>query len=92
MVLSRFNRMQPDTDANLRRFLTEYEKAGYLLMPVVIESGKPQLLSDVAILKRNLIVKSAGDVGPNDVEQCCLGQKADEHFANSAVEPSVSPS
>jgi hypothetical protein len=93
MVLSRFNRMQPDTDANLRRFLTEYEKAGvYLLMPVVIESGKPQLLSDVAILKRNLIVKSAGDVGPNDVEQCCLGQKADEHFANSAVEPSVTPS
>ncbi|HEY5208275.1 MAG TPA: hypothetical protein VIJ42_02400 [Stellaceae bacterium] len=93
MVLSRFHRMQPDTDTNLRRFLADYEKAGvYLLMPAVIEGGKPQLLSDVAILKRNLAVKSARDVGLHDVEQCCLGQKADEHFAKSDVEPSVVPS
>ena len=28
MVLSRFNRMQPDTDTNFRRFLADYEKAG----------------------------------------------------------------
>jgi len=61
-------------------------------MPAVIEGGKPQLLSDVAILKRNLAVKSARDVGLHDVEQCCLGQKADEHFAKSDVEPSVVPS
>jgi hypothetical protein len=92
IVLSRFNRMQPDTDTNLRRFLADYEKAGvYLLMPAVIEGGKPQLFSDIAILKRNLIVKSTRDVGPHDVEQCCLGQKADEHFAKSDVEPSVVP-
>ena len=90
MVLSRFNRMQPDTDTNLRRFLIDYEKAGaYLLMPAVIESGLPQLFSDIMILKRNLIVKSARDVGPHDIEQCCLGQKADEHFAKSDVEPSI---
>ncbi|MBF0327444.1 MAG: tetratricopeptide repeat protein [Alphaproteobacteria bacterium] len=83
MVLSRFNRMHPDTDTNLRRFLIDYEKAGaYILMPAVIEGGEPQLLSDIAILKRNLVVKSARDVGPKDVEQCCLGQQADEHFAS----------
>lgn len=93
MVLSRFNRMQPDTDTNLRRFLTNYEKAGvYFLAPAVIEGGKPQIFSDIAILKRNLIVKSARDVGPHDVEQCCLGLKADEHFAKSDVEPSIIPS
>ncbi len=92
MVLSRFNRMQPDADTNLRRFLADYEKAGvYLLMPAVIEGGEPQLLSDIAILKRNLAVKSARDVGLHDVEQCCLGQKANEHFAKSDVEPSVAP-
>jgi hypothetical protein len=92
MVLSRFNRMHPDTDTNLRRFLTDYERVGaYLLMPVVIEDGEPQLYSDIAILKRNLIVKSAKSVGPNDVEQCCLGRQAEEHFAKQVVEPSVSP-
>ncbi|WP_210254897.1 hypothetical protein [Methylocapsa sp. S129] len=93
MVLSRFNRMQPDTDTNLRRFLADYEKAGvYLLMPAVIEGGKPQLRSDIAILKRNLTVKSSRDVGLDDVERCCLGQKVDEHFADSDVEPSIVPS
>lgn len=92
MVLSRFNRMQPDADTNLRRFLADYEKAGvYLLMPAVTEGGQPQLLSDVAILKRNLVIKSAKDVGLNDIEQCCLGQKAEEHFAESDVEPSFVP-
>jgi hypothetical protein len=60
----------------------------YLLMPAVMDSREPQLLSDVAILKRNLVVKSARDVGPHDVEHWCLGQKADEHFARSDVEPS----
>jgi hypothetical protein len=89
MVLSRFHRMLPVADTNLRRFLADYEKAGvYLLMPAVLDSGEPQLLSDVAILKRNLVVKSARDVGPHDVEHWCLGQKADEHFVRSDVEPS----
>jgi hypothetical protein len=87
-ALIEFHRMKAVTDTNLRRFLADYEKAGvYLLMPAVIESGEPQLLFDVAILKRNLVVKSARDVGANDVEQCCLGQKAGEHFAKSDVEP-----
>jgi hypothetical protein len=90
MVLSRFHRMKAVGDTNLRRFLADYEKAGvYLLMPAVMESGEPQLLSDVAILKRNLVVKSARDVGLHDVEQCCLGQKADEHFARSDDEQSL---
>jgi hypothetical protein len=92
MVLSRFNRMQPDSDTNLRRFLTDYEKAGvYLLMPAIIEVGKPQLFSDIAILKRNLTAKSARDVGVHDIERCCLGQDADKHFAKSGVEPSFVP-
>ena len=90
MVLSRFNRMQPDVDTNLRNFLSYYKKAGnYLLMPAVMESGEPQLIPGFSILKRALVVKSARDVGPHDVEQCCLGEKADTHFANTDVEPST---
>ena len=90
MVLSRFNRMQPDTDTNFRRFLADYERAGvYFLMPAIMEGGEPQLLSGLSILKRNFVVKSARDVGPHDVEHCCLGEKADTHFANTDVEPSI---
>lgn len=88
MVLSRFNRMQPDTDTNLRQFLADYNKGGvYLLMPAIMQGRKPQLLSDLSILKRNLVVKSARDVGPHDIEHCCLGEKADKHFAHTDVEP-----
>lgn len=93
MALVRFNRMHPDTDTNLHNFLTSYVKAGvYLLMPAIIEDEKPQLLYDVAILKRNFIVKSAKNVSSNDIEQCCLGLEADEYFANSdAVPPIICP-
>jgi len=92
-AVARINRMHPDTDTNLRRFLADYESAGaYLLMPVVLEGGEPQLLSDIAILKRNLSIKSARDVGPDDIERCCLGQEADEHFAESDVESPIVPS
>jgi hypothetical protein len=91
MVLSRFNRMQPDTGTNLRNFLAEYQKIGsYLLMPAVLNDGKPELLSDVAILKRNLIVKLARDVGPHEIEQTCLGDAIDTHFADTDVAPSSS--
>ena len=92
-AMARISRMQPDADTNLRRFLADYQNAGaYLLMPAVLEGGEPQLISDIAILKRSLAVKSARDVGPHDVEQCCLGQEADEHFSKSDVESPVVPS
>lgn len=91
MFLSRFNRMQPDTDINLRRFLADYEKAGvYLMMPAVVGENEPKLLSELAILKRNLTVKSAKSLGLDDIEQCCMGGTADAHFAKTAVEPSSS--
>ncbi len=63
----------------------------YLLMPVVIEDGKPQLFSDIAILKQKIVVKSAKDVGPGDIEQNCLDERAGEHFAESDVQPSIVP-
>jgi hypothetical protein len=91
MVLSRFNRMTPDSDKNLNVFLADYKQAGvYLLMPAVKEGGEPQLLSDVAILKRNLTVKLAKEVGPHDIEQCCLSQEADKHFGKPTSDPSAS--
>lgn len=90
MVLARFNRMTPDSDKNLNVFLADYKRAGvYLLMPALLEGGEPQLLSDVAILKRNLTVKLAKEVGPQDIEKLCLGQGADRHFSQPTSDPST---
>jgi hypothetical protein len=46
------------------------------------------MLFELAILKRDLAVKSAKTLDPNDIERCCVSERADAHFAKTAVEPS----
>jgi hypothetical protein len=77
MVLSRYKRMEPATSGNLERFLADYGEAGvFLFFPAVIVDGEPRLLFDVAILKRNLRVKSAKALTEGDIEQVCLGKRS----------------
>jgi hypothetical protein len=66
--------MEATTDANLRRFLETYNKfrAFYLVPAVVSPSGEPDILSDVAILKRKLTVKEAADITDNEFEAILL--------------------
>lgn len=71
---SRSNLMTPKDNENLDRFLRRFEADGcYLLMPASISAQSeftPQW--DLAILKRRLSVKSARDLGPNDLETMAL--------------------
>jgi tetratricopeptide (TPR) repeat protein len=81
MLMSRFHRMQATTDTHIRQFLAAVKDAGvYLLMPAVMEAGGTKFLFDLAILKRNLAVKSAKLLDQNDVEQCVTGTEANSHF------------
>lgn len=66
--------MQPDTDVNLQRFLRSYEHfKAYLLMPAIFDgAGAPDLLSDLTILKREIIVRNADDVGKHDMDHMAL--------------------
>ncbi|SDC02969.1 hypothetical protein SAMN05216185_101229 [Pseudomonas guariconensis] len=73
-LASRSMTMTPETDINLCRFLDDHQRAGcYLLVPAVMEPERPpEIIKDVYLLKRNLHVKTAAEVGPHDMEHLFL--------------------
>lgn len=77
MMASRSLTMEPANDVNLITFLNMYKKAGaYLLMPALLTPGKTlEFIDGLYILKRNLHVKMAVDVGPHDVENFFLAPR-----------------
>jgi hypothetical protein len=74
-----FNVMKPDSDVNLERFLESYHHFGafYLLPALQNDTGTPELLFDLAILKRDLTVKLAESVGEHDIESMILRRISD---------------
>ena len=77
MMASRSLTMEPTDNVNLNNFLGLYKKAGaYLLMPALLKPGQPpQFLGGLYILKRSLHVKTASDIGPNDMENLFLAPR-----------------
>lgn len=74
LAICRFMTMTPEDSLNLERFLRWREQAGlYYLMPAVLtDTGQPELLRDLAILKRQVSVREATDIGENEVESIAL--------------------
>ena len=70
VVSSRLKILEPEMDINLRRFLEAYDREKtYLVAPAVAgPDGYPQILRELAILKRRLPIKNFADIGDNDVE------------------------
>ena len=68
--------MKPNNSVNLERFLASYKHFGafYLIPAILNHSGTPDLLYDLAILKRNITVTLAKDIGTNDSESVVLGK------------------
>jgi len=77
VIASRMNTMEAESDVNLVRFLDTYGKAGaYSLVPAIWKGkGDPEFLLDLAILKRELSVKAASEVGDHDIEAMALGPR-----------------
>lgn len=75
MIAGRMNTMHAESDANLTRFLEAYARVGgYALLPAVWKgTGEPEFLSDLAIFKRKLSVKTAAEIGDNDIEMMAFG-------------------
>lgn len=82
MVASRFQTMEPDSNLNLERFLADYGRTrAYALLPAIWDGGEmPDLIFDQAILKRQLSIKSAKAIGPQDLEMMALPDMARAHF------------
>jgi len=73
-MASRSMVMEPDNDINLKMFLELYHRFGmfYILPAILGDSGKPEFIFDLAILKHNVTVKLAADVGDHDIEAHAL--------------------
>ena len=90
MVLCRFQRMHPETSANLDKFLANFGDMGvFLLMPAVLENGSPKILKELGILKRNIAVRSATALEEREIE-CMVLNPAHDH-APSSRPPGAAP-
>ena len=67
---SRSMTMEPMSGTNLEGFLAAYRRFGsFHLMPAVLNGGRqPDLLFDLAITKRAIVVKTASEVQEHDIE------------------------
>ena len=70
-MISRLNTMDPSTDANLNTFLASYKKFGvYALAHAILpdRTSAPDLKTQNCIVKRELHVRQAWEIGPNDLD------------------------
>jgi hypothetical protein len=67
-MVSRIHTMTPDSAENLARFLASYSATGrYYLAPAVLRRNDAvEALGDQGLLKRQLNVRQAWEIGPND--------------------------
>jgi hypothetical protein len=76
MMASRMQTMHAESDVNLSQFLSIYSRSrAYLLLPAILSGGSPEFLPELAILKRELSVKTASEVNEHDPEVMALGPK-----------------
>ena len=70
VMTARINTMTPDSPQNLVRLMEEYRDAGqYILAPMGSpHNGAPELVQSIGILKRELIIKEAFEIGLNEPE------------------------
>ena len=72
-VMNRVHVMTPTDDVNLEKFVAARDAVGaFILAPAVLSGGGAEILTDLSILKRNIPVVSAADVGRHDVEWIAL--------------------
>jgi hypothetical protein len=74
MLATRTQTMEAESDANLAHFLRNYADASTFLLAPAIWTGKgqPEILTDLAILKRGLSVKMASQISDTDIEAMAL--------------------
>lgn len=65
--------MEPTNNENIEMFLRIYARYGaYYLMPAIVGEGEPEWLPQFSILKRELCVKNAPEIGEHDIEAIAL--------------------
>lgn len=87
-ILSRIHTMTPSNSINLDRFLESYKENGkYYISHAAIENGEIRSINNdikVSILKHELNVINAWEIGPNDIESTAI-QNDDNPFIPDGV-------
>ena len=86
-TMQRINTMTASTSRNLDQFLVTYSQhQEYNLVPAIVtESGEPGFDPRLAIVKQELIVKDAWEVGLNDMDMMGI-QPNDDVFVPDGIE------
>jgi len=73
-MLSRVNKMTPDNRSNLNRFLEEFKRAGeFGFLPCVLMDDRPIPLKELQLVKRNLNVTPAWQIGLQHLDRPASG-------------------
>src|SRR5262249_28781836 len=76
-MVARINTMEPSSDRNLSGFLEKYDAVkAFFLAPAFLrdDSSEPKLIPERSILKREINVRQAWEIGRNDCDACGIRQ------------------
>jgi hypothetical protein len=88
IMLSRSKKMDRARESTMRDFQRLREQRGcYFLAPAVMPASatEPKLLSDVRILKRDVVIRPAWEIGVNDQDLSALREE-DEPLIPAGIE------
>ena len=85
-TVSRINRMTPTNSVNLDTFIAAYQKIGmFFLAPAqMMGTNAPEPFMQLAIAKRDIHIRQASEIGPNDPDMVAL-RKDDEPIVPAGV-------
>ena len=92
VVMQRIHTMEPASDKNLEMFMEAYERFGaYFLAPAVVDrSGQfPESIGEFGILKRELIVREAWEIGLDDLDRAGILPGDDPVVPDGVADPPV---
>ncbi|MBK8284426.1 MAG: hypothetical protein IPK97_05830 [Ahniella sp.] len=92
-TVSRILHMTPDSPENLNTFLREYGKfRAFFLVPGRLPSGQtqtPEILYELALVKRSVDVRPAWEIGENDFDMVALLDDEDPMIPDGVVDAPV---
>lgn len=92
IIISRIHRMVPQDSKNLDLLLSEFNAAGcYFLAPAIMSTGagQPHILSDLGIMKRELGLRPAWQIGENDPDSLAISLDDDPIIPEGVANPPV---
>ena len=89
-MITRMQTMNSPDPKNIKVFLEAYRQFGkYVLLPVVLREGHPDVLARYGMVKRELIIREAWTIGENDPDMMALSDEDDPIVPGGIEDPPV---